>query len=163
MVIPKEHIEDAQKLQADAEIDLFELTPAGGTGVIYFKSDNPVDWQGHTYEGLPLTFNGITKSADGSALMPKLTIGDGTVDLSPFKPLVYDGSLDGGIIKHHKVLLDNIVNNRPIKETMVYRIKRVPGYGRLSIELQLATASDALGFTLPFRQYYPPAFPAVQQ
>lgn len=163
MAIPIEHIQDAQKLTADAEIDLFEMTPSGTTAVIYFKADNDVTWQGHTYEGLPISFAGYKKSSDGSAIMPKLTIGDGSVDLSPFKPLVYDGNLDGATIKHHKVLLDNITNNRNIKETAIYRVKRVPSYNRLVIELQLATASDALGFTLPFRQYFPPAFPAVLQ
>lgn len=163
MAIPIEHIEDAQKLTADAEIDLFELTPVGAAGTIYFKGDNNADWQGHTYEGLPIVFTGFKKSADGGALLPKLTVGDGSVDLSPFKPLVFDGHLDGGRLKHIHLLLDNLVNNRNIKEVRYYRVKRVPSYSRFTIELQLATASDALGFTLPYRQYFPPAFPAVQQ
>jgi lambda family phage minor tail protein L len=161
--IPSGHIQDAQKLTADAEIDLFELTPAGGGGTVYFKADNDLTWQGQTYEGLPITLNGIKKSSDGSALMPKLTLGDGSIDLSPFKPLAYDGYLDGATVVHKKVLLDNAKANLPVYEKWTYRVKRVPSYNRLLIELQLATASDALGFTLPFRQYFPPAFPAVLQ
>jgi lambda family phage minor tail protein L len=73
VAIPIEHIQDSQKLLADAEIDLFELTPTGGGGTVYFKADNDVTWQGHTYEGLPITFVGFKKSTDGSAVMPKLT------------------------------------------------------------------------------------------
>jgi phage-related protein len=161
--IPAEHIQDAHKLEADAEIDLFELTPNDGTGTIYFKGDNNADWQGHTYEGLPIAMTGFKKSTDGSSLLPKLTIGDGTVDLSPFKPLVYDGYLEGGTVKHIVILLDNLLNNRLIRHERSYRVKRVPQYNRLKIELQLATASDSLGFTLPYRAYFPPAFPAVQQ
>lgn len=161
--IPAEHIKDAHELQADAEIDLFELTPNDGSGTIFFKSDNDVTWRGQKYEGLPLVMTGFKKSSDGSSLLPKLTIGDGSVDLSPFKPLVYDGYLDGAKVRHLHLLLDNVLNNRDIKEARTYRVKRVPGYSRLTIELQLATASDALGFTLPYRAYYPPAFPAVQQ
>lgn len=161
MSIPKEHIVDAHKLVADGEVDLFQLTPLDGSGTIYFKPDNDVTWQGHDYEGLPLSFTGFKKSAETGSLTPRLVIGDGAVDLSPFKPLVYDGYLDGAIIVHIHLLLDNLINNRNVREQRMYRVKRVPGYSRLSIELQLATTSDALGFTLPHRQYYPPAFPAV--
>lgn len=161
--IPAEHIADAQKLEADAEIDLFELSPNDGSGTIYFKGDNDVTWRGQLYEGLPIVMAGFKKSSDGSSMLPKLTVGDGTIDLSPFKPLVYDGYLDGARVKHIHLLLDNLVNNRDVKEVRYYRVKRVPSYNRFQIELQLATSSDALGFTLPFRGYYPPAYPAVQQ
>jgi lambda family phage minor tail protein L len=161
--IPVEHIQDAQKLEADAEIDLFELTPNDGSGTVFFKGDNDATWQGHLYEGLPIVMTGLKKGTDGSAVQPKLTMGDGTLDLSPFKPLVYDGYLDGAKVIHKVVLLDNLVNDRPISVTRSYRVKRVPSYGRTTIELILATASDALGFTMPNRAYFPPAFPAVQQ
>jgi phage-related protein len=161
--IPSTHIDDAHKLQADAEIDLFELTPNDGSGTIYFKPDNEVAWQGNTYEGMPMGLTAFKKSVEGGSLQPKLTLGDGSLDLSPFKPLVYDGYLDGAMLKHMVVLLDDVINNRAIKRERTYRVKRVPSYSRISIELQLATSSDALGFTMPFRQYFPPAFPAVQQ
>lgn len=161
MNIPKEHIVDAHKLVADAEVDLFQLTPLDGSGTIYFKNDNTVEWQGRKYEGLPISFTGFKKSAETGSLNPRLVIGDGATDLSPFKPLVYDGYLDGAAIVHIHLLLENLRANRNIREQRVYRVKRVPGYSRLSIELSLATSSDALGFTLPHRQYHPPAFPAV--
>lgn len=161
MSTPKEHIVDAHKLVADAEVDLFQLTPLDGSGTVYFKADNDDNWQGNLYEGLPLSFTGFKKSADTGTLTPRLIIGDGATDLSPFKPLVYDGWLDGAILVHIHLLLDNLRNNRNIREQRIYRVKRVPGYSRISIELQLATSSDALGFTLPHRQYHPPAFPAV--
>lgn len=161
--IPIEHVEDAHQLQADAEIDLFELTPNDGSGTVYFKGDNDVTWKGQLYEGMPLSFTGLKKPTDGSSVAPKLTLGDGTIDLSPFKPLVYDGYIDGAQVKHTHLLLDNLLNNRDIKEERYYRVKRVGNYTRLSIELDLATASDALGYTLPARNYYPPAFPTVAQ
>lgn len=161
--IPAQHVDDAHKLEADAEIDLFEVTPNDGSGTIYVKGDNDVTWQGHSYEGLPLVFTGFKKPTDGSASMPKLTLGDGSVDLSPFKPVVYDGYLDGASIRHIKVLLDDLLNDRPISQVRTYRVKRVNSYSRTSVDLQLATASDALGFTMPYRAFYPPAFPAVDQ
>lgn len=161
MSIPKEHIVDAHKLVADAEVDLFQLTPNDGSGTIFFKADNDVPWQGNTYEGLPMAFTGFKKSSEGASLAPRLVIGDGATDLSPFKPLVYDGWLDGAIVVHIHMLLENLRANRNIRQERVFRVKRVPSYSRVSIEMQLATTSDALGFTLPHRQYHPPAFPSV--
>jgi phage-related protein len=158
--IPIEHIQDSQKLVADGEIDLFQLTPIGG-GTVYFKGDNEVTWQGQTYEALPIAFTGLKKSTTGSATAPRLIIGDGTMDLSPFKPLAFDGYLDSATLVHFELLLDNLVNDLPIYERRVYRVKRVEEYHRMLINLQLATASDALSYTLPHRRYHPPAFPAV--
>lgn len=157
--IPIEHIEDSQKLVADAEIDLFELTPVGG-GTVYFKNENEIEWQGNVYEGIPVDFNGIKKSST-AALAPKMRIGDGAIDLSALKPLAFDGWLDNASIRHVRILLENLQSNLLIYEEFFYRVKRVEEYNRLYISLQLATASDALGFTLPHRQYHPPAFPAV--
>lgn len=160
--IPLEHIQDSHKLIADARIDLFELTPSGGTGVIRFKNDNDIDWRGNTYSGLPVALTGEKKSADTGLSMPKMQIGQPNIDLSAFKALVYDGYLDNAIIVKQTVLLDNILNNRLICEMTMYRVKRVEQYSRTQIGLQLATLSDSLGFSLPYRQFLPPAFPSVQ-
>ena len=160
--IPAEHIADSHKLVADGRIDLYELTPSGGTGTIYFKADNDAPWRGKDYEGVPLGISGEKKSIDTGLTMPKLTIGNGAIDLSPFKPLVHDGYLDNAIILRRTVLLDNLINNRLIFEGQMYRVKRVEEYSRTRIILQLATISDSLGFSMPYRQYLPPAFPSVQ-
>lgn len=161
--IPVEHTRDHQKLTADGLVHLFELTPLEGSGTIYFKGDNEAAWQGNTYEGLPISMTGFKKSASNEAMLPKLRIGDGTLDLSPFKPLIHDGELDGANVVHHEILLDNLTNNRNIAVTRYYRVKRIPTYNRYLIDLQLGTASDALGFTIPHRTFRPPAFPAVSQ
>lgn len=158
--IPIEHVEDAQLLVADGEVDLFQLSPIDGSGTIFFKGDNAITWQGDLYEGLPIKFNGLKKSVD-TTMAPKLVVGDQNIDLSAFKPLVYDGYLDGALLVHVHLLLDNLINDRNIRELHFYRVKRVENYNRLQISMQLATASDALGFTLPFRAYQPPAFPSV--
>lgn len=159
--IPVEHIADSHKLQADARIDLYELTPSNGSGVVRFKSDNDVTWRGNTYTGLPLALTGEKKSIDSGLTMPQLMIGNGAVDMSPFKALVFDGYLDNAVIVRQVVLLDNLVNNRLIRESYTYRVKRVVDYSRLKITLQLATLSDSLGFSMPYRQYLPPGFPSV--
>jgi len=160
---PVEHIRDSLVLTgADAEIDLYELTPSGGTGVVRFKSDNDQKWRGNTYTGMPLKLSGEKRTIDSGLSMPTMTIGDQSVDLSAFKPFVYDGNLDNAIIVRRHMLLDNVLNDRLIFEATTYRVKRVSEYGRSRITLVLATASDSLGFSLPYRQYLPPAFPSVQ-
>lgn len=160
--IPLEHIKDSHQLLSDGRVDLFELTPSGGTGVVRFKNDNDVTWRGNTYTGLPVAMSGEKKSADTGLSMPKLQLGQPNIDLSQFKPLVYDGYLDNAVIIRITVLLDNLINNRLIREINTYRVKRVEQYSRSQISLQLATLSDSMGFSLPYRQYLPPAFPSVQ-
>ena len=160
--IPAEHIKDSLLLTADARIDLYELTPSGGSGVIRFKPDNDVIWRGNTYTGIPMNITGEKKTADDGLSMPKLNLGQQNIDLSLFKGLVYDGYLDNAIVFKMTVLLDNLINNRLIREMNVYRVKRVEQYSRTQIILQLATLSDSLGFSLPYRTYMPPAFPSVQ-
>jgi len=160
--IPVEHILDSHSLVNDGTVDLFELTPAGGTGVLRFKNDNDVTWRGNEYKGIPCGLTGEKRTSDTGLTMPKLTIGQPNIDLSVFKGLVYDGNLDNAIIVKLHLLVDNLKNNRLIRETSIYRVKRVEQYSRSQIVLQLATLSDSLGFEMPYRTYLPPAFPSVQ-
>lgn len=161
-VIPIEHVKDSHLLIADGRVDLYELTPSGSTGVVRFKMDNTVSWRGREYTGVPLSLTGEKKTSEAGLVMPTLLIGNENTDLSIFKGLVYDGYLDNAIIVRQTVLLDNLVNNRLIRELQTYRVKRVNEYGRTRVSMQLATKSDSLGFQLPYRQYLAPAFPSVQ-
>lgn len=160
--IPLEHIKDSHQLIADGRVELFELTPSGGTGVIRFKNDNDITWRGNTYTGLPCSLSGERRSADGGNSMPKLQLGQPNIDLSQFKGLVYDGYLDNAVVVRITILLDNLLNNRLIREISTYRVKRVESYSRSQISLQLATLSDSLGFSMPYRTFVPPAYPSVQ-
>lgn len=159
--IPTEHIVDAHKLDADGALDLFELTPSSGSGTIRFKDGNDFTWRGNLYTGVPLAFSGDEISSERSSL-PRLVIGQENVDLSIFKPLIFDGSLDGAIVTRIHILLDNLINNRLIREVFLYRVKRLENYNVVQVTMQLASLSDSLGFAMPYRGYYPPAFPAVQ-
>jgi phage-related protein len=160
--IPDDHIRDSHELVSDGRVDLFDLTPSGGTGVVRFKDGNDQLWLGNLYTGVPLQLSGEKRSSDSGLAMPKLQIGQNNVDLSMFKALVYDGYLDNAVIIRSTLLLDNLLNNRNIREVSTYRVKRVEQYSRTQISLQLATLSDSLGFQLPYRTYLPPAFPSVQ-
>lgn len=160
--IPIEHITDSQQLSADAELDFYELTPAGQSGVIYFKNDNTMTWKGNEYAGIPLTFSGEVHTADGNAVQPQLVLGQTNIDLSVFKGLIYDGSLDGAKIVRHRVLLTHALANQDIKVSRTYRVKRVDTYSAIQIVLALATFTVTGPSTMPFRQFLPPDFPFVR-
>jgi hypothetical protein len=160
--IPNTQIVDAQKLTADAEIDLYELTPKGSSGRIYFKNDNTLTWRGNEYLGLPIQFTGENFNAEGQPVQPQLTIGQPDIDLSFFKGLIFEGSLDDAKIERHTLLLDHVLGNQDIKRTRVYRVKRVDNYGASQIVLALAVFSVAGPTHMPFRQFIPPAFPFVR-
>src|SRR3546814_4375607 len=78
------------------------------------------------------------------------------------KPLLFDGSLDGGTVVRHRILIDDLVNDRLITTTDEYRIQHISGYSRSQIGLVLARQADALNFSLPFQQYFSPDFPSVK-
>ena len=142
-------------------IELYEIVPAIGSGTFRFKNDNDLTWRGNVYTGLPVNFSGEQISAENGRSLPRIQIGSPNLDLSMFKPLINDGSLDGGTLTRLRVLLSDAVGNNLIRETLVYEIRQVMAYGRTSLTLQLALPSDGVGFTLPNRQYHAPDFPTV--
>lgn len=159
--IPSTHISDAHKLIADAKIDLYELTPSIGSGTLRFKNDSNERWLGNDYTGLPVKLSGETFTSQGSAPQPSLQIGDMGVNLSPFKPLIFNGGMDNARIVRYRVLLDDLINNRNIKEVSVYRVKRIESYSVSQITVSLAVFSPSGPSSLPFRQFVPPDFPFV--
>lgn len=159
---PVSHITDALTLQgADAKIALFELSPTSG-GTIYFTPDNEQTWLGRTYEAIPCSLTGEEFDLEKTP-EPQLRIGQENLDLLPFKGLVFDGHLEGATLVRKEVLLDNLLNNRDIKQTSYFRVKRVGEYSRIAISLILSSYSSATRQTVPFRQYLPPEFPYVTQ
>lgn len=158
--LPVEHVTDGLKLTADGYVELFELTPVLG-GVVRFKNDGDVTWRSNLYSGLPVSFTDMTMSAQGQATLPRMTIGELNRDLSFFKPLIADGLLEGATVVYTRILLTNLLANSLIRESRVFTIKKITGYGRAQLSFQMATASDGLRFTIPHRQILPPGFPAV--
>jgi hypothetical protein len=158
---PQSQIEDAHKLEADGRVLLFQIEPLLG-GVIYLKSGPEFTYLGHLYESVPISLTGERWSADNSTPTPRLTVGQPDLDLLPFKGLVFDGYLEGAKITRHAVLLDDMLNQRPYKRSVVYKVQQVENYGRTRIILVLSNFAGAVNQSFPFRQYVPPAFPWVQ-
>lgn len=158
--LPIEHVNDSLKLTADGYVELFELTPIVG-GTLRFKNDNTVTWRSNEYTGLPVSFTAMDMTAQGSSTKPRMTIGEINRDFSVFKPLVADGLLEGAVVIYTRILLTQLLANTLVRETRTFTIKKVTGYSRSQVSVELATASDGLRFTIPHRQILPPAFPAV--
>jgi phage-related protein len=158
--LPIEHVTDSLKLTADGMVELFELTPLAG-GTLRFKNDNTVMWRGNEFTGLPVSFTDMVMTAQGSSTKPRMTIGEVNRDFSVFKPLVADGLLEGATVVYTRIKLEQMLANSLVRETRVFTIKRVSGYSRSQVSIEMATASDGLRFTIPHRQILPPAFPAV--
>lgn len=161
MPLPTEHIQDAHKLVADGRVELFALSPVAGS-TVYFKPDNDVTYQGIFYKGMPVSLTGEKMSSDAGWQQPKLQIGQPNIDISSFKALLFDGYVDNALVVRTTVLREHLEADADINRVRTYRVKRVEGYGRTQILLQLATVSDALGFMMPHRLYLPPAFPSVR-
>lgn len=157
---PVEHVTDSLKLTADGVVELFELTSLAG-GTVRFKNENTVTWRGNEYAGLPVSFTSMDLSAQGSPTKPRMTVGEVNRDFSLFKPLVADGLLEGATVVYTRILLTQLLANSLIRETRVFTVKKVTGYSRSQVSIELATASDGMRFTIPHRQILPPAFPAV--
>jgi len=160
--LPEEHIRDSHKLNADGLIELFELTPSTGSGTVRFKPDNSYTWRGDEYAGVPMQLSGEKRTAEEGNTLPRLTIGQENVDLSAFKPLIFDGSMDNATLVKIELLLDDMLNDRDIARRTTYRVKRVESYNRMMISVQLGTYSDSLGFKLPYRRFDQPGFPTVR-
>lgn len=158
--IPATHIADAQLLDADGVVELFKIQPLSG-GTVYIKPGNDATWQGQVWAGLPCGISGLKRTTESSSMQPRFSLGQPNIDLSAFKPLVHDGYLDGATFTYYRVLLTHLLTNTNISDIKIFRIKRVVTYSRSQIMLDLSSASDAMMFTLPNLQYYPPAFPAV--
>src|SRR3546814_17181121 len=90
-----------------------------------------------------------------------MTCGDQQINLMALKPLLFDGSLDGGTVVRHRILVDDLVNDRLITTTDEYRIQHISGYSRSQIGLVLARQADALNFSLPSHTYFSTAFQSV--
>ena len=159
--IPASHITDAYKLDADGKVTLYKLEPSVGSGSIFFKNDSDANWLGDEYTGIGLQLEGETYTSQGTSPQPTLTIGQNDIDLSPFKPLIWSGGLDNARVTRYRVLLTDLLANNNIKETSVFRVKRVDAYSSTKIQLVLSVFSPSGPSTLPFRQYIPPAFPFV--
>lgn len=171
--IPDEHLEDAQKLIADGIVQLYEIKLANNT-YLHLKPDNSVKWNGETWTGLPILFDGYSTAQGDSYSRPTLSIAnpdtinenDGNAR-STFSSLVLPtkdypyGLLNRAVVNRYLVLYDDIVNDRPIYQKKTWIIWFIKAINKNLIQVELRNPMDGVNFDVPARMYIPPEFPFV--
>lgn len=171
--VPETQLEDAQKLIADGIVQLYEITLADNSK-IYLKQDNSITWNGHTWTGIPILFEGYSTAQGDSYSRPTLSIAnpdnvnelDGSVR-STLSSLVLPidgypyGLLNRAKVTRYIVLYEDLRADRAIyqkKEWIIWFIKTI---NKNVIQVELRNYMDGVNFDVPARMYIPPEFPFV--
>jgi phage-related protein len=156
---PYSHIEESQKLTADAQIDLYQITLKNKPVTFRFKNNNTVTWRGNEYEGMACQVSGDTRIADGEESRASMQI------MNPFGIFnmpALAGDLDLAVVTRKRVLLQHIESNANIFEQRMWYVARVSKViAGQSIDLELRNMTEGPGFQIPVRMYIPPEFPMV--
>lgn len=158
MTTPANHIVDAQKLQADGYIHLYELWLRKNAGVVYFSDGPTVTWQGHTYDSAPVRMGSIKESTTEEQSRPTFTIFNPENVLASF---VVTGVLEKSLLKRKRLLLDDLNNNVSNFQQRTWFISRVTSFLKGTLTVELRNLIDGPAMMIPRRQYIPPEFPVV--
>lgn len=166
MVQPIEHVRDAQRLDSDAPVHLYEIQ-FYPSGVMYVSPDQAVTWQGNDYELWGMRLTGVASSSDEETSRPKLALAnftytaEGEAVRGVFSALHAQQSLEGSIIIRRRVLKANLEANLNIKEEKRWRVSRIASETPNVITLELRNTLDGPRFTMPARKFLPPEFAQV--
>jgi len=154
---------DVQQGWHDAIVEMFDidLSPITGNAndLYYFTNqlgpnDEKIQWQGNTYEPLPILSSGYEKSTTGQIAQPTLTVAN---ILGTFTELIsqYD-DLVGAKVTRRRTLgkyLDGQAEADSLQEFPIdiYYIERKAEENALSITWELASILDLEGLKLPRR------------
>lgn len=168
MALPIEHAIDAQKMESDGIVDLFEIHMISGAR-FYFKNNDRVDWQGKTYEGWAGQLAGVETNADEQEGRPTLIIAnagndpqDGTFNInSLFSPFIESGALDGATVYRRRLLRTHLDADLNICQTRRWIAIRIANMDEQTLTLELRSPTEGTMFQVPARMYMPPEFPTV--
>ena len=159
MTTPVSHLQEAQKLEADALVDLFEIYIKGTSTVIRLKNENTVNWLGNDYEGVAIKLSGDARTADAEETKATIRI------MNPegiFNSFAFDGTLDMATVIRKRVLRDHLENNVSIFQQRMWYISRITELiTNQSLTAELRNMSEGAIFMIPVRVYMPPEFPTV--
>lgn len=158
MSTPAGHITDAQKLQADGYVHLYELWLRKNAGVAYFTDGPTCTWQGHTYDSAPLRMGTIKESATEEQSRPIFTIFNPENVLGSF---VVTGALEKSLLKRKRLLRTDLEANSNIFQQRTWYVARVTSFLKGTLSVELRNIIDGPAATVPRRQYIPPEFPVV--
>ena len=155
--IPQSHRENNEKLISDGYVHLFEIKLRNGE-YLYFKENNTVKWQGRTWTGLPLAFEGYSSATGETLSRPTLSVVNPDGAWSTF---VRDGMLTRAVCTRYLVLYDDLINDRPIYQKRMWIIWYPRTLNKQYIQFELRNPMDGVNFDVPARVYMPPEFPFV--
>ena len=157
--VPISHIQESQKLTADAQIDLYTVTLKNQPVVFRFKNNNTVTWRGNEYEGMACRLQGDSRIADGEESRASLQV------MNPFGIFnipAMNGDLDQAVVTRRRVLLQHIEQNVNIFEQRMWYVGRLSELiSGQSITLELRNMTEGAAYQIPVRMYIPPVFPMV--
>lgn len=159
MSYPTEHIIEAQKLQADALVSLYELQlkDAGNT-LVCFKDGDTVTWQSKVYDSLPCRMSGVGKSADEQVSRPTFQVSN---PAGIFCTYVVGGALAGATLTRKRVLRTHLDANNGTYSQEKWLVSRVTSMNNVVLAVELRMLADGPNYILPARAFTYPEFPTV--
>lgn len=159
MAFPITHLEEAQKLSADAEIDLYTVTLRNDPIIFRAKMDDTVTWRGNVYEGMPIQLAGESETAEGDESRPILHVLN---PLGIFNEAAFANKLDLAVVRRDRVLrahLDANVAVSVVRRWYIARVRELISGQAISFELRSLT--EGPNHQVPARQFIPPEFSHV--
>lgn len=157
---PVSHLQESQKLTADAIVDLYTITLKNDPVIFRFRDGPTVTWQGHMFEGMACSLTGDTRTAEGEESRPTLRIMN---PLGIFNEAALNHQIDLAVVKRQRILRQHLESNANIYEQRLWFVGRVQELisGQL-VSLQLRNMSEGPNFQIPVRTYNPSdGFPTV--
>lgn len=167
MTTPIEHIRDANKLEADGTIFLYEIQ-LYPSGVMRLCADRSITWQGNTYDLWGIRLTGVSQNGDDEVSRPRVAIANFTYDpegepiRGVFSSLQAQKAIEGATITRYKLLKEHLDANLDIKETKKWKVSRISSEKPDLITLELRNTLDGPRFTIPARKFSPPEFRQVK-
>ena len=154
---PPNHVTNALSIEADAYVTLYKLQLVP-SGLITITAAQQVTWQGVEYENVPCQMSAVASYANEQVSRPRLEVGnpDGA-----YSPLVAQGALEGALLTRYRVLRDDLLADRNIYISHMWKVARVANLTRNRVSLELRELGDGPNFVVPAQTFSPPIFPVV--
>lgn len=156
MTIPASHIAEAQKLESDYLVKVYEVVLKKTATEIYFWNGPTTTWQGKTYSYLPCNQDKDAATSDTENSRPTLSIYNPEGVLTQ---LASEGEFDLALVTRKEILQEHFLSNTNIFTQRVWFISRIVSANRNQIAAELRSAIDIPNFNIPPRSFVPPEFP----
>ncbi len=157
MTLPVSHLEENEKLEAQAYIDLFQLEFRVG-GTFYMTKNLDRVWQGNVYTGWSLNLSDVSFYSTEEKSRPTFTAANPSGIFSPF---IQDGSFNRAELRRYRILKEDLDGDNNIYQLQTFLLWNPKNNNRNAISVELRSPSDGQQFNLPARRFMPPEFSFV--